>query len=79
MDIDHDRHPQPYIVAKADFCGKEADMDNREVLLPPTLRATLTVEGAERLRQILEDESKPGAEGKEMPTADPSVLLEKVS
>lgn len=53
-------------------------MHEREVLLPPALHAmTLTVEGAQKMREVLDDESKPGYQGREMPTADASVLLKK--
>ena len=77
---DHDRDSQPcQVTGTENCCAEETDRDQSEVLLPPALHEmALTLEGAKKIRQILDDVSQPGYEGQEMPTADPSVLLKKV-
>ncbi len=54
------------------------DHTDRPRELPPGLREiTLTVEEATTIQQLLDDPAQPGHKGKEMPSADPSVLRRK--
>lgn len=77
--IDCDKQVQPCLVAPAASPrAEDASIDNRPVQLPPALREVpLTAEGAQLMRRLLDDPKQPGAEGREMPTADASVLLRK--
>lgn len=57
---------------------KEACAQECELPLPPGLKEIpLTLEAAQRMRQLIDDPNQPGHAGKEMPTADASILLEK--
>ncbi len=67
-------------LAKATQQGaEEADTPEACIRLPVALRddVTLSVEAARKMQQMLDDAEHPAHSGKEMPTADPSVLLDK--
>jgi hypothetical protein len=72
---------KPGAVAVVPFHQKiqEAEMHDNQVKLPLALREDLplSVEAAQKMRQILDDPGHPAHAGKEMPTADMSVLLKK--
>jgi hypothetical protein len=76
---DHEREAHSSLVNQAEPCGPEhAQQEDSEVMLPPGMHEmTLTPEAAEIMRQLLDDRSKRGAEGREMSTADSSGLLQK--
>lgn len=74
--LDHTNDMRPCIVTTAE-CGRaeDAGVMDAYVPLPPGLQViTLTVEEAQAIRQVLDDETHPAYEGKEMPTADASVF-----
>jgi hypothetical protein len=54
------------------------DVEDPNVVLPPGLRGfRLRSEDAQTMQRLLDDPDHPTHEGKEMPTADASVLLKK--
>ena len=57
----------------------EADLEDVSVPLPRGLREIrLSNQAAAAIEQLLDDASYPTYSGREMPTADASVLLEKI-
>jgi hypothetical protein len=71
-------HPaQPSILAPVDVARPENEgVDDPNVILPPVLRdIRLSEEAAAAMKQLLEDAKQPTHSGREMPTADASVLL----
>ena len=72
--IDHNQHIQPLILAPA----VDADVEDASVPLPPGLRdIRLSKQAATEIKNLLDDAGHPTYTGREMPTADASVLLEK--
>jgi hypothetical protein len=70
---DQDQHTPPAPVAPAVTGVAEAS-----VPVPPGLQTVrLSEEAARAIQALLDDEARPGSEGREMPTADASVLLPK--
>ncbi len=65
----------------ADRCqAEQVKVEDPDVILPPGLREfRLSREDAQRLEQLLDDSGIPTRDGKEMPSADASVLLKKKS
>ncbi len=58
--------------------SEEAEVEDPEVVLPPGLREfRLSQADAEKLEHLLDDSGHPTHDGKEMPTADASILLKK--
>ena len=59
--------------------AEEAEVQDDRVKLPLVLREDipLSVEEAKKMQQILDDPNHPSYVGKEMPTADASVLRKK--
>lgn len=79
MTIDH-MPPRPLACEVALQCDKkeEAAINKKALPLPVGLREMhLTIEEAEKIREILDNPSYPTHAGKEMALADASVLLKK--
>ena len=72
--INHDQQVQPCPVPPL----KDADGEDAFVLLPPSLRdIRLSDQAAAAIKNLLDDAGHPTHTGREMPTADASILLEK--
>ena len=76
---DHNQPLQlPPVVPEQTGCAKGAEVTDAGVPLPPGLQAVrLSEKAAQAIQTILDDESHPVSEGREMPTADASVLKKK--
>jgi hypothetical protein len=76
---DHNQPLQPTRVApEPSGCAKDADVTDAGVPLPPGLQAVrLSEKAAQAIQTIIDDETHPVSEGREMPTADASVLKKK--
>jgi hypothetical protein len=56
--------------------AEDADVEDPKVVLPPGLRSfRLSEQNAQMMQQLLDDPQQLGRAGKEMSTADPSVLV----
>lgn len=74
LTTDHDQFPQPSL-APPPVSDRAESVGAAAVPLPPGLQTiTLTPAEAQAIRQLLDDETRPAHEGKEMPMADASVL-----
>jgi hypothetical protein len=64
-----------------DSCESEqVEVEDPDVILPPGLREfRLSQEDAQKMEHLLDDSGHPTHDGKEMPTADASVLVKKKS
>lgn len=78
--LDHDPRVHPSIDSPTENGHVEdAGVDDDFVPLPPGLRdIRLSNQAATEIKNILDDASHPTYGGREMPTADASVLLEKI-
>lgn len=77
---DYDQRVRPCLGPPAENGHLEdAGVEDASVPLPPGLRdIRLSNQAAAEIKNILDDEGHPTYSGREMPTADASVLLEKI-
>ena len=72
--INHDQQIQPCLILPV----TDTDVEDASVPLPPGLRdIRLSDQEAAAIKNLLDDLGHPTHTGREMPTADASVLLEK--
>jgi hypothetical protein len=75
--INHDQQIQPCLILPVNATDVE-DAEDASVPLPPGLRdIRLSDQEAAAIKNLLDDSGHPTHTGREMPTADASVLLEK--